>query len=70
MAGSITPSSLGVISNQAADKIVAALNRNTAALLTVAAEMVAFSLANRNETQSPDQTKEQVMDLFNLFLTR
>jgi hypothetical protein len=66
---SVTNQALGTIGNQAADKIVAALNRNTAALLTLCAEIVAFSsLENRKQSLTEDEIKEEVLQLFNRFL--
>jgi hypothetical protein len=55
--------------DQAANKIVAALDRNTAALLTVAAEMLAFSLASKNDALTGDEINLEVRAMFNRFLT-
>jgi hypothetical protein len=64
----IGSAALGIIANQAADKIVAALDSNTAAHLTVAAEILAYSVA-RATHQPPDEIKQEVVALFNRFLT-
>jgi len=49
-------------------EIVAALNRNTAALLTVCAEIVAFSLANKGDRATEEEIKRDVLRLYNQFL--
>jgi hypothetical protein len=68
-AGTLQAKDLGIISNQAADKIVAALDRNTAVLLTVSSEIVAFSsLQNRKQSLTDDEIKMEVLQRFNRFL--
>jgi hypothetical protein len=64
----INAQALGTISNLAADKIVAALDRNTAALLTVAAEVLAYSTSKSTHNPlAPDEIKQEVLTLFNRF---
>jgi len=66
----VSSSALGIIANQAADKIVAALDRNTAAHLTVAAEILAYSVARATRPSlTQDEVKQEILTLFNRFLT-
>jgi hypothetical protein len=64
----LTASSLAAVLSTTDAKIVAALNRNTAALLTVAAELLAASTANHGMTSTPDQITQEIRDMFNRLL--
>ena len=67
-APSLNANTAGLIADAASGKIVAALDRNTAALLTVSAQMLAFSLAGHGRTMSEDEIVQEIHTLFNRFL--
>jgi len=64
MADTLKVQDLGIISNQATDRLVAALDRNTTALLTVAT-MIGKASNDITGGATPEWLKESVLRIFN-----
>jgi hypothetical protein len=67
-AAPLNATSLKVIGDDVANHIVAAFDRTTAALLTVAAEIAMASGASMSGTTTSDMARDAVVQLFNQLL--